>query len=87
MPRLLKVTLHELWLGLRTRRPLLFARALLAGYALSLAERRNRRPVSRDVYRLYWRLGKRGPERLEDVESRLPAARGSGRDGLAAVAQ
>jgi glycosyltransferase involved in cell wall biosynthesis len=82
--RMLKITLHQLWLGLRARRPLLSVRALLADYSLS--ERRNRRPVSRDLYRLYWSL-EGHPERLEEVEPRLPVAEDAERDALAAVVQ
>jgi glycosyltransferase involved in cell wall biosynthesis len=84
--RMLKVTIHELLLGLQARRPFLFVRALLAGYALSFAERRNRRPVSRDIYRLYWSLERR-PQRLEEVEPRLPVAEDADGDALTAVAQ
>jgi glycosyltransferase involved in cell wall biosynthesis len=69
--RLLKVTAHESYLGLRARRPWLYARAIASGYALSLGRSRDRRPAPRDLYRLYWSLGKR-PELLDQVEPRLP---------------
>ena len=70
--RLLKVTVHQLWLGLGVRRPQLFLRAVLAGYGACVRERANRRPVSRSVYRLYIGLGKR-PKRLEEIEASLPS--------------
>jgi GT2 family glycosyltransferase len=65
--RLLKVTLHELWLGLGVRRPGLFARALLRGYAHAAGGRGCRDPVSRDTYALYRLLEKRAAVPLEEV--------------------
>jgi GT2 family glycosyltransferase len=68
--RLARVSLYELWLGLRVRRPLVFARSLLAGYAHALRGRRCRRPVPRRVYRLYRELEARGQMRLEEAAAR-----------------
>jgi GT2 family glycosyltransferase len=65
--RLAKVSLYELWLGLRVRRPLVFARSLLAGYAQAFKCRCERRPVPRSVYRLYRLLEKRGPVRIDEL--------------------
>jgi GT2 family glycosyltransferase len=71
MPHLLgrvtKVSLYELWLGLRVRRPLVFARSLVAGYAHALRGRRCRRPVPRSVYCLYRDLEQRGAVALDEV--------------------
>lgn len=67
LARLARVTLYELWLGLRVRRPGVFARSLLAGYAHALKGRRCRRPVTRDVYRLYRRLERSGAAPLDEV--------------------
>jgi glycosyltransferase involved in cell wall biosynthesis len=66
VPQLAKTTLHMLWLGRGVRRTGLFARGLLAGYAMALRSRGARRPVSRSAWKLYKRLGKRAMM-LEDV--------------------
>jgi GT2 family glycosyltransferase len=69
--RLAEVSLYELWLGLRVRRPLVFARSVLAGYAQALRGRRSRRPVPRRVYRLYRELERRGPVTVDELAPRL----------------
>jgi GT2 family glycosyltransferase len=65
--RLAKVSLYELLLGLRVRRPVVFARSLLAGYLHALQGWRCRRPVSRSVYRLYSDLEARGAVKLDEI--------------------
>lgn len=67
--RVFKVSLYQLWLGLRVRRPLVFARSLLAGYARALGGA-SRRPVSRPVYRLYRLLEARGAVSLDELPVR-----------------
>jgi GT2 family glycosyltransferase len=69
--RLAKTTLHLLWLGRGVGRLHLFARGLLAGFGAALRDRAGRKPVSRDVWRLYERLGKRRC-RIADVRALLP---------------
>jgi GT2 family glycosyltransferase len=63
---LAKVTAYQLWLGLRVRRPLVFARSLLAGYGRALGGS-PRRPVPRGVFRLYRALERRAPQKIDDV--------------------
>ena len=78
MPDLLgywaKTVPFQLWLGRGVGHMGLFARGLRAGFA-EVGRGQERRPVSNRVYRLYRRLGKRGPLRLDDVEGRLPRRR------------
>jgi GT2 family glycosyltransferase len=64
--QLLRTTLHMLWLGRGVGRTGLFARGLFRGFVDALPERRARRPVARNVWRLYRVLGK-GPTRIEDA--------------------
>ena len=64
--QLAKTTLHMLWLGRGVRRTGLFARGLLAGVRAAAAERSARRPVRREAWRLYTRLGRR-PLRIEEL--------------------
>jgi GT2 family glycosyltransferase len=75
MPDLLgywaKTVPFQLWLGRGVGHVALFARGLLAGFA-EVVHGQERRPVSGRVYRLYRRLGKHGPLRLDEVEGRLP---------------
>jgi GT2 family glycosyltransferase len=66
LERLAKVTAYQLWLGLRVRRPLVFARSLLAGYGRALRGS-PRRPVSRGAYRLYRALEAGGPRKIDEV--------------------
>jgi GT2 family glycosyltransferase len=68
LARLAKVSAYELLLGLRVRRPLVFARSLLAGYGRALRSRGDRRPVSRGVYSLYRRL-EAGPRRINELSA------------------
>jgi GT2 family glycosyltransferase len=65
--RALRVSALQLSLGLRVRKPLVFARSLAAGYGHALRGRGCRHPVSRCTYRLYRRLELNGVERLSDV--------------------
>jgi GT2 family glycosyltransferase len=65
--RVLKVSAYELWLGLRVRRPLVFARSLLAGYLHALHGWHCRKPVPRSVYRLYSDLEVRGAVKLDEI--------------------
>jgi GT2 family glycosyltransferase len=71
--RLLKTTIHMLWLGRGVRRTGLFARGLMSGAAAVISDRSARRPVRRDIWRLYERLG-RGPAGLEDVRACLESS-------------
>jgi glycosyltransferase involved in cell wall biosynthesis len=66
-----KAVPFQLWLGLGVRRLPLFARGVTAGFA-TILRGRNRRPVSRSVYRLYRSIGRRGPLRLDQIEHELP---------------
>lgn len=68
--RLLRVSALQLWLGLRVRRPLLFARSLAAGYAHALGRHGCRRPVPRPIYRLYRELEHGGPAKFDTVAVR-----------------
>ena len=65
--RLLKVSLYQLWLGVRVRRPLVFARSLANGYLYALGNRRSRTPVPRSVYRLYRELEGRVAVKLDEI--------------------
>jgi glycosyltransferase involved in cell wall biosynthesis len=70
------------WNGLRHAfgrgRPWWMLRGTMAGYgAMLAAERRFRRPVSRETYRLFRELKTRGPLPLSQIEMRLPVARAS----------
>jgi glycosyltransferase involved in cell wall biosynthesis len=67
-------TVHGLALAL-ARRSFAMLRGLAGGYARAWDGRRDRRPVSPQVYRLARRLKKRGPVRLDDVERSLPPRR------------
>jgi GT2 family glycosyltransferase len=69
LDRVLRLSLYQLWLGLRVRRPLVFARSVLAGYAHAL-KGRCRHPVPRPVYRLYRELERHGAVRLEEITAR-----------------
>jgi glycosyltransferase involved in cell wall biosynthesis len=71
VPRLAKVTLHSLLFALQWRQPRAVARGLWRGYSAGLRTLGSRRPVRRSTYRLDHDLRKRGPLRLEQVESRL----------------
>ena len=64
--QLAKTALHMLWLGRGVRRTGLFARGLLAGARAVVAERSARRPVRRETWRLYSRLGRR-PVRIDEL--------------------
>jgi glycosyltransferase involved in cell wall biosynthesis len=68
--QLAKSTLHMLWLGRGVRRTGLFARGLLAGFRAAPRHRSGRRPVGRDAWRLYTRLGKQA-RRIEEVVTLL----------------
>jgi glycosyltransferase involved in cell wall biosynthesis len=70
--RLAKVTLHSLWFAAAWRQPAAVARGLWSGYRDGFRRWRRRRPVSRAGYRLDHDLRKRGPVRLEEIETRLP---------------
>ena len=70
--RLFVISAHALWLSLGVRRPGLFARGLLSGYRDALRARRERRPVSRAVYRLHRRLSRQPATPLDDVVEDLP---------------
>jgi hypothetical protein len=72
--RLAKVSVNTLRLGFGVRRPGLFARGLAAGFAADLSGRADRRPVSREAWRLYERLGRRSA-RIEEIEAALPKER------------
>jgi GT2 family glycosyltransferase len=71
--RLLKTTLHMLWLGRGVRRTGLFARGLVSGIGAALSDRSGRQPVRRDIWRLYERLGRR-PAGIEDVRACLESS-------------
>ncbi len=66
LERLAKVTAFQLWLGFRERRPLVFARSLLAGYGRALSGS-PRRPVPRRAFRLYRALERGGPRKIDEV--------------------
>lgn len=72
MPDLLlqlgKTTAHMLWLGRGVRRTGLFARGLIAGYVEAIRRRSGRRPVRRDAWRLYTKLGKQ-PLVIDEIAS------------------
>jgi glycosyltransferase involved in cell wall biosynthesis len=70
VPRLAKVTLHMLWLGRGVRRTGLFARGLVAGFAMAVRGGAGRRPVSRRTWKVYSRLAS-GPRRIEEIEQLL----------------
>jgi glycosyltransferase involved in cell wall biosynthesis len=72
--RLAKVSLNALRLGFGVRRTGLFARGLAAGFAAAACGRADRRPVSREAWRLYERLG-RHSARIEEIEAALPKER------------
>jgi glycosyltransferase involved in cell wall biosynthesis len=72
--RLAKVSVNTLRLGFGVHRPGLFARGLAAGFAAVLRGRVDRRPVSREAWRLYERLGRRSA-RIEEIEAALPKER------------
>jgi GT2 family glycosyltransferase len=74
LPRLAKTTVHMIWLGRGVRRSRLFARGLLSGFGGALGDWSGRRPVRRDVWRLYERLGRRSV-RIEEIEAALPKER------------
>jgi glycosyltransferase involved in cell wall biosynthesis len=82
MPSLLayapKQTLYELWLGVRVRRVRPFLTGVLEGYRRARASG-PRRPVPPEVFRVYQRLRREGPLRLERIEPDLPALDGAGR--------
>jgi GT2 family glycosyltransferase len=63
---LAKVTAYQLWLGLKVRRPLVFARSLLAGYGRALSGS-PRRPVPRRAFELYRALERKGPQKIDAV--------------------
>jgi GT2 family glycosyltransferase len=65
--RFLKVSAYQLWLGVRVRRPLVFARSLADGYRHALRHRRSRKPVPRPVYRLYSDLESRVAVKLDEI--------------------
>jgi glycosyltransferase involved in cell wall biosynthesis len=67
-----KVTVASVALGARARMPGPAARGLWRGFRDSLRLRADRDPVPRSVYLVDHDIRKRGPLRLEDVESRLP---------------
>lgn len=69
--RLAKVTLHSLWFAVIWREPRAVLRGLARGYREGVRALRSRRPVARDTYRLDHELRKRGPIRLEEIETRL----------------
>jgi glycosyltransferase involved in cell wall biosynthesis len=71
----MKISLQAVWLGLGVRRPLLFLRGLLSGYAECLRPTTRRRPVPRAAYRLYRRLQKEHAVRLEEVAALLAEPR------------
>lgn len=77
--RLAEMTAQGLVSGVHVRRPGAAVRGLLLGYAACWHERRQRRPVPRDVVRLFRRLWKRGPLPLAAVEPLLPAPGGVAR--------
>jgi glycosyltransferase involved in cell wall biosynthesis len=70
---LLATTLKGLRFGVKVRRPWRMIRGLGMGYAAIFHERRKRRPVRKETYRLMRRLQKSGPILLSEVESGLPA--------------
>lgn len=70
--RILTVSLHGLRWGLRIRRLRLVVGGLLLGFRDGLRARKDRRPVSRSVYRVVRRLEKEGPAPLERIEPELP---------------
>jgi GT2 family glycosyltransferase len=76
--QLAKSSLHMLWLGRGVGRVGLFARGLGAGAAAAFRDRRGRRPVRREAWRLYNRLGKRGGtlDQLRTEVERLQSAAG-----------
>jgi GT2 family glycosyltransferase len=69
LTQLARTTVHMLWLGRGVRRTRLFARGLAAGYRAALRDRAGRRPVSREAWRLYRRLGEH-PSTLDDLRER-----------------
>jgi GT2 family glycosyltransferase len=81
--QLAKTTLHMLWLGRGVKRTGLFARGLLAGFRAAVRQRSERRPVGRDAWRLYKRLGKQ-PTRIEEVVTLLDRPRIASNVGAAA---
>jgi hypothetical protein len=81
--QLAKTTLHMLWLGRGVKRTGLFARGLLAGFRAAVRQRSGRRPVGRDAWRLYKRLGKQ-PTRIEEVVTLLDRPRIASNVGAAA---
>jgi glycosyltransferase involved in cell wall biosynthesis len=66
MLQLGKSTLHLLWLGRGVRRTRLFARGILAGYAAAVRGLSGRKPVRRQSWKLYRRLGA-GFSQLEEL--------------------
>jgi GT2 family glycosyltransferase len=72
---IMKISLQAMWLGLGVRRPLLFLRGLLSGYAECFKPTNQRRPVSRGAYRLYRKLQQEQAVRFEEVAPLLAAPR------------
>jgi glycosyltransferase involved in cell wall biosynthesis len=70
--RFAKVTLYWLWVGMRRRRLGAVVRGLARGYVDGARNLGDRRPVSRNVYRLDHDIRKRGPLPLEHLLDRLP---------------
>jgi GT2 family glycosyltransferase len=77
--RMAEMTAQGLVSGLTVRRPLAAVHGLGLGYRTCWRERRQRRPVPRDVGRLFRRLWKAGPLPLQTVEPLLPANGGGAR--------
>ena len=78
-----KSSLHQLWLGRGVRRTGLFARGLGAGAAAAVRDRRGRKPVRREAWRLYNRLGKRRTT-LDHVRAQIDRLRPPSETGPAA---
>ena len=68
---LIATTFNGLVFGFRSRHLFAMLKGIVAGYSECLRGQQ-REPVSPNLYRLHRRLKKRGPERLEVIESELP---------------
>jgi len=76
--RMLEMSAQGIVSGLRVGRPAAAVRGLLLGYRACWQERAERRPLPREVIRLFRRLWKHGPLPLDEIERFLPASRESG---------
>jgi len=72
--RMVEMSVKGLALGVKVGRTSNMLHGLVLGYRACWEERGERRPVPRQVNRLFRRLWKRGPLLLEEIAAQLPGS-------------